>query len=143
KAHAVSACLSTEPYPNKVMFEQNFNIGKISNLQASQQQVRGYAEVQCLPLYSILLALNRTSVDYFSLDVEGMDLQVLQTIPWNKIDIKTLSVEFYHDDEGKGTLRKFMEEKGYTVYTEVTHPNNYANDFIFYRNDIIPKIPKA
>ncbi len=43
---------------------------------------------QCFPLYSILLALNRTTIDYFSLDIEGYELDVLRTIPWSKVDIK-------------------------------------------------------
>ena len=53
----------------------------------------GLLSVQCFPLYSILLALNKTTVDYFSLDVEGSDLDVLRTIPWDKVDIK---VSDYH-----------------------------------------------
>ena len=44
--------------------------------------------VQCFPLYSILLAVNRTQVDYFGLAVEGNELRVLKTIPWTKVDIK-------------------------------------------------------
>lgn len=71
------------------MFAQHFNIGKIKSVEvggSSQQQ--NTVEVQCLPVYSLLLALNRTTVDYFSLDVEGNELEVLQTIPWEKVDIK-------------------------------------------------------
>lgn len=45
-------------------------------------------DVQCFPLYSILLASNRTTVDYFSLDIEGHEIRVLKTIPWKKTDIK-------------------------------------------------------
>jgi Methyltransferase FkbM domain len=53
----------------------------------------GLISVQCFPLYSVLLALNRTTVDFFSLDVEGFELDVLRTIPWDKVDIK---VSIYH-----------------------------------------------
>ena len=42
----------------------------------------------CLPLYSILLAMGNPTVDYFSLDVEGAELAILQAIPWDKVDIK-------------------------------------------------------
>jgi hypothetical protein len=45
-------------------------------------------DVQCFPLYSYLLALNRTTVDYFSLDVEGSELDVLRTVPFEKLDIR-------------------------------------------------------
>ena len=44
--------------------------------------------VQCFPFYSILLAVNQTRVDFFSLDIEGHELHVLKTIPWHKVDIK-------------------------------------------------------
>ncbi len=33
--------------------------------------------MQCFPLYSLLLALERTTVDYLSLDIEGTELEVL------------------------------------------------------------------
>jgi FkbM family methyltransferase len=55
----------------------------------------GLISVQCFPLYSILLALNRTKVDFFSLDVEGFELDVLRTIPWDKVDIKVSNWIFY------------------------------------------------
>jgi len=32
--------------------------------------------VPCFPLHALLLALNRSTVDYFSLDVEGFELEV-------------------------------------------------------------------
>jgi hypothetical protein len=47
-----------------------------------------YIFVQSLPIYSILLALNRTTVDYFSLDVVGLELDILKTIPWSKVNIR-------------------------------------------------------
>lgn len=45
-------------------------------------------ESQCFPLYAILSALNLTTVDYFSLDIEGAELDVLKTIPWENVLIK-------------------------------------------------------
>ncbi|KAA0203323.1 hypothetical protein HAZT_HAZT000366, partial [Hyalella azteca] len=89
KAWTVGACLSTKPYPHSVMFEQQFNLGKISSNDVDfTLNMTGVIAVQCLPLYSLLLALNVTTVHYFSLDVEGFELEVLKTIPWDKIDIQ-------------------------------------------------------
>lgn len=48
----------------------------------------GYVKAQCFPIYSYLLALNITHVDYFSLDIEGDELDVLQTIPFDKVNIE-------------------------------------------------------
>lgn len=71
-----------------VVFKQNFNQGRISQNQLTDQYQAGNVQVQCFPLYSILAAVNRTVVDYFSLDIEGDELAVLKTIPWNSVNIQ-------------------------------------------------------
>ncbi|CAH1787183.1 unnamed protein product, partial [Owenia fusiformis] len=43
--------------------------------------------VQCFPFATILKALEWTTVDYFSLDVEGAEEAILNTIPLNDIHI--------------------------------------------------------
>ncbi|XP_046669334.1 uncharacterized protein LOC124360085 isoform X1 [Homalodisca vitripennis] len=126
-------CLSKTPYPQIVSFKQDFNIGRISDNEIGQQR-SGYVDVQCFPIYSYLLALNITHVDYFSLDVEGDELDVLKTLPFDKVDIETLSVEFAHVPDGKEALKEFMTSKGYSAVAEVTHPDWLANDFIFVKN---------
>lgn len=59
--------------------------------QPDAQTVR----VQCFPLYSVLLAANRTRLDYFSLDIEGHELKVLMTIPWRKVDIRVSHIIWF------------------------------------------------
>lgn len=48
-------------------------------------------QVQCIPLYSVLLAVNRTTVDFFSLDVEGSELDILKTVPFDQVVFKVLT----------------------------------------------------
>lgn len=92
--------------------------------------------VQCFPFYSVLLAVGRTQIDFFSLDVEGHELKILKTIPWHKVDIKvrltikyesipsvlllsynidskSLTVEWDNIPEGQEALTSFMEESGF------------------------------
>ncbi|XP_021926612.1 protein Star-like isoform X2 [Zootermopsis nevadensis] len=133
KAYLSPSCLSIKPYPIMVSFKQAFNVGKISDFKPGYKGI-GYVDVQCFPLYSYLLALNRTTVDYFSLDVEGSELEVLNTIPFEKLDIRTMSVEFVHVKKGKDFLREFVERRGYVLHSEVVHENNLANDFIFVKS---------
>jgi FkbM family methyltransferase len=45
------------------------------------------SKVECYPLYSLMLATSLTVVDFLALDVEGIELQVLSTLPWEKIYI--------------------------------------------------------
>lgn len=50
-------------------------------------------EAQCVPIYSILKAINVTTIDYFSLDIEGAELGVLQTIPFDSVLIKVMHIK--------------------------------------------------
>ena len=47
-----------------------------------------YARVLCVPLEALLLALRWTTVDYFSLDVEGHEYAVLAALPFDRLDIR-------------------------------------------------------
>ena len=47
-----------------------------------------FTVVPCFPLRSFMLALNRTTIDYFSLDIEGTEYKVLELLPWHHINIK-------------------------------------------------------
>ena len=49
---------------------------------------------QCFDIYSLLRAINRTHVNYFSLDVEGAELSILKTIPFRRITVDIFSVEY-------------------------------------------------
>lgn len=57
--------------------------------------------------------MGNPTVDYLSLDVEGSELDILHTIPWNKVDIRTLTVEVVHSSES--LITDFMKRQGYSV----------------------------
>lgn len=76
--------------------------------------------IQCLPLFSLLSALNVTTVDYWSLDVEGSEYKVLTTFPFDKVFVKILSVEYWHTREGKQAILELMAEKGYRLVAEIS-----------------------
>ena len=84
----------------------------------------------------MMLALNISHIDYFSLDVEGQELPVLKTIPFDKIDISVLSVEYLHGD--KQGILDFMAEKGYTMVKKLSFANpkivQWSYDYIFAKN---------
>src|ERR1700761_3047539 len=97
---------------------------------SGQVQIRRKAEdksalylTPCFPLETILLALNVSHVDYFSLDVEGLELDILKTVPFNDVTIDVLSVEYDHVKEGKEVMKSYMEEKGYRTQKDIVHTN--------------------
>ncbi|XP_046415949.1 uncharacterized protein LOC124177538 isoform X1 [Neodiprion fabricii] len=141
KAYLSNTCLSTKKYPMLGTFLMADNIGRLHKEHGTDEEglentpdVAHHGEhikIQCLPLASYVAALDFKRVDYFSLDIEGQELEVLETIPFDKIDIKTLSVEYIHGDNSLELMSSMMAKRGYDVIGLVTHENNLANDLIF------------
>ena len=103
-------CISTLPFVQVVTFDaSDYNSGIISSATAikpslldrdlNKQPILDFErelQVQCFPLFAVLKALGNPVIDYFSLDIEGAEYMVLQTLPWNKINMTLLSVEVNH-----------------------------------------------
>ena len=76
-------------------------------------------QVQCFPLFSVLAALGNPTVDYFSLDVEGAELLILKTIPWDRQKFRVLGIEFPHvgkvfTQEGDGSdMNNFLFQRDF------------------------------
>jgi len=87
-------------------------------------------EVECFPILSLLSAINVTTVDFFSLDVQGHEYKILKVIPFDKIDIKVLLVEWVFDPEGADAMRDLMTGNGYNVVVKTDM------DFIFTKRDL-------
>ena len=81
--------------------------------------------MQCFPLYSLILAAGNPTVDYLSLDIEGGELKVLQTIPFSKVDIRVMSIEVLHVERRE--VKKLMAKNGYRVLRDL------KNDIIFFK----------
>jgi FkbM family methyltransferase len=64
--------------------------------------------VRCYELAPVLRLLKMQRVDYFSLDVEGSELAVLESIDWGQVNIGVLGVESYaaHDESIRTLLRR-------------------------------------
>jgi FkbM family methyltransferase len=99
----VNACLSPQTTPTVLNFQGNGYIGGLSDFMSDEElddikdkKGRKFLEmeVQCFPLASILAAMGVKHVDYFSLDIEGAELDVLKTLPLDDITIDVISVEF-------------------------------------------------
>ena len=70
-------------------------IFSIKNKKNSWVPVGKLWTVQCFPLYSILLAVGQTKIDYLSLDIEGSETDVLTNVPWHLVDILVLILTCY------------------------------------------------
>jgi FkbM family methyltransferase len=78
-------------------------------------------EVDCITLNELFERHNITKVDFLSVDVEGHDLAVLDSLTWQKYMIDLVCVEHSMPKE---QLDKFMLARGYVLYDR-----NVGNSF--------------
>ena len=134
KAWASQACLSNTKHPKIVtMTEVRCNDSQVipdMYARGSSYQ-KGYSDndvlkdptlkknffkSHCFSLYSYLLALNVTTVDFLSLDIQGPELEVFNTIPFNKIYIRSMVIANIQNNGLRIVDKKFVdniEEKGF------------------------------
>ena len=100
RVHSVNVCLSTQKSPMKVKFEvmegpaisgmldkEGNSARSLGSSQFKNAPVATVVDVHCLPLFTLLAAMDFPTVDFFSLDVEGAELGILQSIPWHQVNI--------------------------------------------------------
>ena len=93
-------------------------------------------QMQCLPLYSILKAAGQTRVDFLSLDVEGAEYGIMQTLfeEKNEIRVNVASIEVTYADldgyiQSSVEMLYFMKRNGYE------YDRNMGEDAIFVHKD--------
>ncbi|XP_059482832.1 uncharacterized protein LOC132200998 [Neocloeon triangulifer] len=134
---SIPTCLSRSKRPQLVPF--TFGWYAYAKIDTQSPISENTNNVLCVPFYSILRAINRTNIDLFSLDIEGHELDVLRTIPWDKVDIKVLIVEFANIEEGKDALAAFMKRQGYAIFPSSRQEESVGGwaqeDYIFVKKD--------
>ncbi|KAL5012687.1 hypothetical protein ScPMuIL_011238 [Solemya velum] len=126
KAFAINACLASEV--TKVQFSAYFLLGGVNAYSAIPRKKRRptNATVYCFPLHSILEAIGHTTVDFFSLDVEGAEPYVLKGIDFEKVDIKVLSIEANHC--GHKAISDILVPAGYKMVKRVKLDDVYIKE---------------
>jgi len=88
-------------------------------------------EKECITPLELLEKYNAPkTIDYFSLDTEGSELSILKAFPWEKYNIRVLTVENKEEPQ-QSELRQFMKELGYI------HEKFFEIDDFFVRDDLL------
>jgi FkbM family methyltransferase len=129
---------------NKVLFPER------SSLMAKIEQenifnlfrlfFRKLTYVNSISLGSLLSNLDITKIDFFSLDVEGNELEVLKGINFNDVDIKYICIEIWNKEKEK--IFNFLEKNNYLFIKDLSEFNkqDYPNwsgdhhDYMFKKN---------
>ena len=85
----------------------------------------------CFPLVDVLDVIGVHHIDYLSLDIEGPELEVLETIDWHRIRIDIMTVEIHGDMKKLNDSRLLMERIG--GYREV---GLQGLDVVYERTDL-------
>ncbi|XP_023932893.1 uncharacterized protein LOC106167926 [Lingula anatina] len=143
KSNVINACLSPIPHPVRIEFNYADFFGGITDMgHKFPRRGKGKGLAQCFPIHSILAALGVSHVDYFSLDVEGAEMEILKTFPWKDIIVDVWTVEYgvFYATGGKeearrmSEIRKIFQNTG--VYQEINAPG-LKFDFLFARKEIM------
>ena len=123
RAFVLPACLSHSRTPVKTKFKlAGWGSGVSSlnrNINPTDKSVPE-TDVQCFSLNSIMAAIGVRHIDLMILDVEGSELQVLETIDWKRITIDLFSIEYMDKNrvEKLNKIRAFFNKTGLN-YKEV------------------------
>ena len=74
KAWVSTSCLATQEKPHMVLFSQSAVLGGMAGI-VTERNEETY-DMQCFPLYSLLMATGTKTVNYLSLDIEGAEFLV-------------------------------------------------------------------
>ncbi|XP_013390110.1 uncharacterized protein LOC106158598 [Lingula anatina] len=92
-AYLSPTCITARPTKVDFQFSKTSDAGSINPL--TKKKVIGKNRMLCLPIASLLLSIGQTHVDYFSLDVESIELEILREFPWDKITVDVWTIEVH------------------------------------------------
>lgn len=130
--------LKARPHPHKLFFAASCPIEDLNEtirfVQASSnahvarsdkaKKDRRSVDVGCGPLSPVIETLLLNShINFFSLDVEGAEAQVLRTINWTRVKVDVMIAESINNHcqqvcEHRSEVRQIMKEAGYLLYVD-------------------------
>ncbi|XP_071514184.1 protein Star-like [Panulirus ornatus] len=140
RAWISNTCVAKESYPREAIFESleetkgesrwiyRANTRETGSYftkfldELSRSSRRSYTRTQCFPLTTHLLALNVTTIDLLSLDMQGGEWEVIRGLPLEKVLVRSMAVEHFPGSETDRKGAKFdqafvryMEGLGYRL----------------------------
>jgi FkbM family methyltransferase len=80
-------------------------------------------DVPCAPLQAMLDPMGLSAIDYLSIDVEGAELSVLESVDWGRTTIRVITVEINRTD---GAIGRYLLERGYCLWAVLGSDEMYV-----------------
>ncbi|XP_060082560.1 uncharacterized protein LOC132561869 [Ylistrum balloti] len=117
KAHSLQACVRTN------------RTGSLKEYLAVKQ--RTSSVVPCLWMETVLSAAGVKTIDILSINVREEEMEILHAIPFDKFNIRVVSIEFSHNSNAYVDALKFMSSLNYVVIHQFVYHPLLKVDFIF------------
>ena len=130
KMYALNACIARKtPLVAKFKMGIDENLSgrnsEMSNVQHDRVKGRfDFIYVPCFSLNTILKAIGVNRVDFFSLDLEGGEWDVLSSLDLNKIDFRFFLIEWFGEADKKDRMVNYLLKYNY-VLKKTDHANIY------------------
>ncbi len=133
-------CALSSPEQDNTYFYGDFDGSLMSSMNGSRRHRPATERILVKSLQSILDEVNLHYIDFFSLDAEGHELNILQGIDFNKTSFDYILIEIYNSSYSE--IVEFMELNGYAMvenfsnYSSATNPDwdGTHNDYLFQRS---------
>jgi FkbM family methyltransferase len=102
------------------------HLAKIRNCEKAFGIPTKTIEVECYPFNELMAQQGITHINFLSIDTEGNEYEILESIDWNKYIIDVITVE---DNYGDPRFEAFLTSKGFEL------ANRLSQDLIFVRKD--------
>jgi FkbM family methyltransferase len=114
------------PYNSAVSAIENTAYGSFKYGEKGWHEQSYKINVKTRRLDHILKDAGISHIDFFSLDVEGHEYEVLKSMDWS-IPVKILLIEAFDDDPNKENIRSFLVDKGFAYDGICAHNQVWVN----------------
>jgi len=119
RAHAYQGCLSTSDHAETFQFSVETE-GPETRVFSVPTEGRagmidgdGHYAVEAQPLHALMEQAGESSVDFWSLDVEGSESHVLQSTDFSKVEVGVLLIEMNKSEENNRGIYEVMKKEGF------------------------------
>lgn len=109
------------------------------HLAGNTKQFNNYPAIACIPMRDLLEAFNIRHIDFFVLDVEGAELEVVKSIDFSRVSFGVVAVETDgHNPEKDAEVIRYFTQAGMTV---VPGDKGGRNTWLMSRDFVPSKAP--
>ena len=72
-------------------------------------------QLPCFSVNTVLRAINRTQIDYFSLDIEGGEPDVIDSLDFDRLSIGVFSIEVFNHTKARERIGGKLNANGYKI----------------------------